>query len=444
MERKIYATYFGDEKLPVEWKNDEEKDLMWFYDDLHCPHPISPLYFSIGGWWGSTCEYMYRRFGAPIGSNWLAKKIGGYVYTAIVPPKTDPDKVQGMFAYYSAVMPIYADTFLDRWEKNYIPELKAAGDTMIGFDFDHSTIPECLIHLEDCLDLQERAFRIHWIMNLAQVQASGEFQGIYAKAVGAIDEDYAKITISKDDRNWDSLRTLWQIKEAINKKPEVKEFFLKNSVADIMAGLKDIPGGNEIFEMFEAYRKEYGFKAIWSHEYIFKTWYEDPTPVYEAVKGYVETNYDFNQNYNSCMKTQSDAIERARAKITDESLRQEFEQKLALCLKMMPLTPNHHFYIDQSIYAHMRIMLLGIGRQYVKAGKLDDAEDIFMLTYEEIRCSGASDYYLKDIVKQRRQEMAEAAKIHPRYWYGTVDHWQLYEEIYKRSSGDIPRSSRRK
>ena len=76
------------------------KGLMWFYDDLHCPNPISPLYFDIGGWWdvdgrwGGDCTYMYQRFGAPIGKSWIAKNIGGYVYSAVVPPDEDADKVE--------------------------------------------------------------------------------------------------------------------------------------------------------------------------------------------------------------------------------------------------------------------------------------------------------------------------------------------------------------
>jgi pyruvate,water dikinase len=429
-ERKIYATYFGDDELPVEWKDAAEKDLMWFYDDLHCPNPISPLYFDVGGWWGATCEYMYRRFGAPIGSEWLAKKIGGYVYTAVVPPKIDADKVGSLFAYYSAVMPIYADQFLDRWHKEYIPDLLKFGDIMIGFDWEHKSIPEMLIHMEDCLDLQERAFRIHWIMNLAQVQASQEFQAIYKEAVGT-DDDLPKITISNNDRNWDSLRELWKIKEAVMKNAAMKDFFLNNETDKIQSGIKSISGGEELFNLFEAYRKEYGFKAMYTHEYIFKTWFEDPTPIYEAVKSYVQTDYDFNDHYKGCIKSQTDAIERARAKIKDPELLKKFNQKLDLCLKMMPLTPDHHFYIDQSIYAHMRIMFYRIGEALVKAGKLDDPEDIFRLVYEEIRCLGVSDYPVKDKIKQRRAEMADAAKRHPRYWYGTVDHWQLYEEIYK-------------
>ena len=173
-ENNVLATYFG-EGNEVTWKDDEEKGLFWFYDDLHCPNPISPLYFDIGGWWGQSCEYMYRRFGAPIGSEWIAKKIGGYVYSAVVPPKTDADKVGALFEYYTQVMPIYADTFLDRWNKEYVPELEAAGKKIVGFDFSNATIPECLIHMEDCIDLQDRAFRIHWIINLAQFQASSAF-----------------------------------------------------------------------------------------------------------------------------------------------------------------------------------------------------------------------------------------------------------------------------
>ncbi len=436
-EEKIYATYFGDAELPVEWKDEEEKGLMWFYDDLHCPNPISPLYFDVGGWWGPTCEYMYRRFGAPIGSAWLAKKIGGYVYSAVVPPKTDPDKVGGLFSYYSAVMPIYADQFLDRWKNSYIKELQDAGNYMLNFDFENKSIPEILIHMEDCLDLQERAFRIHWIINLAQVQASTDFANVYAEAVGAVDDDLSKITISRDDRNWDSLKALWSMKEYIYTVPALKDLFGK-SIEKILADVGSVEGGAKLQEMVKAYQQEYGYKAIYSHEYIYKTWIEDPTPIYEAIKGYVETDYNFFDHYNSCMQTQKDAIDRALAKIKDPAMLEKFNKSLELCLKMMPLTPDHHFYIDQAIYAHMRLMFLSVAKAFVKAGKLADPEDIFMLEYEEIRCLGVSDYPVAEKIARRRADMAAAAKRNPRYWYGTATHWQLYEEPYKHALWGYP------
>lgn len=429
-DRKIYGTFFGSEKYPVQWASEAEKDLMWFYDDLHCPNPISPMYFSIGGWWGPTCKYFYKRFGVG-GSDWIAKKIGGYVYTAVVPPVTEADKVPAMFDYYNAVMPVYAETFIKQWDNEYVPELQSIANKMIGFDFENSSMGAAMIHLEDCLDWQERAFRIHWILNYAQAQASGEFNAIYQEAVGPIDEDYTLITVSPDDRNWDSLRDAWKLKEEICKNAELKAFWLKNDVKAIEKGLAGVKGGAKLLADIQAYTEEYGWKPLWTHEYIYKLWIEDPTPIYEAIKSYVESDYSYPEQINACHKAQSEAIDRARARIKDTALRARFDQKLDINMKMLPLTPNHHFYIDQAIYAHMRIMFLGIADKLVKAGKLDDREDIFMLTYDELRAGACSDYELKSKVVKARAEMDEAAKNSPRYWYGTVDHWQLHEEIYK-------------
>ena len=40
-------------------------------------------------------------------------------------------------------------------------------------------------------------------------------------------------------------------------------------------------------------------------------------------------------------------------------------------LRMAPLTPDHHFYIDQGANAHVRLVLIAIGRKLVEAGRLD-------------------------------------------------------------------------
>ena len=77
---------------------------------------------------------------------------------------------------------------------------------------------------------------------------------------------------------WDSLKALWEMKEEICRVPALKELFL--SAAD-SAAIKEkaasVPGSETFLEMMDAYRKEYGFKAMYTHEFIYKTWYEDPT-----------------------------------------------------------------------------------------------------------------------------------------------------------------------
>ncbi|HEY8801601.1 MAG TPA: PEP-utilizing protein, partial [Candidatus Dormibacteraeota bacterium] len=80
MGGKVLGQFLGDDKFPIEWESNAERDLLWIYDDLHIPQPVSPMFFDIGGWW-LTCDHMFRRFATPFAADWIAKKINGYVYT---------------------------------------------------------------------------------------------------------------------------------------------------------------------------------------------------------------------------------------------------------------------------------------------------------------------------------------------------------------------------
>lgn len=430
---KVLATYFGEnDEVKFDFKNEEEKGLFWFYDDLHCPNPLSPLYFDCNGWWGPTCEYMYRRFGAPIGSEWLGKRVGTYLYTAVVPPKVKPEQAGSLFNYYGKLMPIYAEKFYDIWKNEYIPEIKSYWEKMLDFNFDEATIPEALIHMEDCLDMQERAFKIHWIINLAQFKASSDFVDYYAELIGSVDDEVGKINVSTQDRNWDSLRELWKMKEFVKNDADLSKLFAENEKEVIMKKLDESKAGKQFEEMLDAYRKEYGFHALYTHEYIYKTVYEDPTPMIDTIKDYLKSDYDFPTQYEACRRDQEEAINNLYAKISDPEKLEKMRHLLHLCVQMAPITPDHHFYLDQGIFSHMRLMFLGIGKMYVKAGILDDPEDIFMLGYNDVRCAGVDpNYPAKEIAAKNRAEMEAAKKREPREWYGTATYWQGYEEPYK-------------
>ena len=58
-----------------------------------------------------------------------------------------------------------------------------------------------MILLEDAVDIQERHFRLHWMLNLAQFQSSLTFEGVFTGIAG--DKALAgRILISDEDRNW--------------------------------------------------------------------------------------------------------------------------------------------------------------------------------------------------------------------------------------------------
>jgi pyruvate,water dikinase len=220
---KIIDQFFGDAGSPIEWANDEEKRLHFWLDDLHCPQPISPMWFDIGGWW-YTCNYMYRRFGVPFGKDWVGKVVGGYVMSAVVP--RDPQEEAEVAPYFGMVMPIYADRFLDWWKRRLLPEILRNFEYLDTFPMESSSLPELMILLEDAIDIQERHFRLHWMLNLAQFHSSLSFERMFVDMLGKQHQPLVgRILVSDEDRNWDSVRALWTLTQQVKKNAALSRAF---------------------------------------------------------------------------------------------------------------------------------------------------------------------------------------------------------------------------
>ena len=384
---KIIDQFFGDATTPIEWKDEEEKKLHFWLDDLHCPQPISPMWFDIGGWW-LTCGYMYRRFGVPFGKDWVAKTINGYLMSAVVPRPADEEAE--LWSYYNMVMPVYADKFLDWWKRRYLPEILRNFEYLDTFPMEASSLPELMILLEEAIDIQDRHWRLHWMLNLAQFQASITFESVLIPLIGEQHKPLVgRILISDEDRNWDSVRELWTLKEKVKKNAALKRAFDDNETADgVIRALGASDEGRALLQDIDEYKNEYGNKSMYAHEYLYATWRENPTPIVEALRGYLLSDYDYEKDVRQLRENRDAAIKEMWSLVpagTSQEDKDKLKTALDLALKMTPLTPDHHFYMDQGTYARMRLVLMGVGRKLVELGGLAQPDDIMFLKYDELR-----------------------------------------------------------
>jgi phosphohistidine swiveling domain-containing protein len=465
---EVLAQFLGDETFPVQWDSEAEQDLFWVYDDLHCPHPLSPMYFDIGGWW-LTCDHMFRRFGTPFAVDWLAKNVNGYLYTAAIPAQPglsvsateygntyaarvplDATYAEKMGAYLDAVLPVYGEQFADWWRDRFVPEM------LRNFEFleaaldrsDSMSRAQLAVLLEDAMDIHDRHWKIHWMLNFAQLSATLKLRATMEKVRGTVDEELlGRLQNSAEDRNWDSVEGLWRLKESVKNDPELRKAF-SGGGAEIRAALEATEAGRGFLaEQLEPYQREFGWRAVWSHEFIFPTFREQPEPILEQVRGYLDSDYD----YPSALETVRVDLEKASAELLEGltgSDRDELEAANAVNLRMAPLTPDHHFYIDQGANARLRVVLITLGQRLVDDGLLDQADDVLFLRYNELRAfvgdPSATD--ARALVAQRRAERDAAADRQPRDWVGTVTEPQLnfpywvnwgYPERFHRQASEI-------
>ncbi len=445
---KILDQFLGNDDFPVAWASAQEQGLFWVYDDLHCPQPLSPMYFDIGGWW-LTCDHMFRRFGTPFAVDWLAKNVNGYLYTAAVPADpalvvsateygrrywarvpVDPGYAEQVGAYLDSVLPVYGEHFADWWRDRLVPEMER-NFAYLEAMLDHAgelSLSELAVLLEDAIDIHDRHWKIHWMLNFAQFSATMRLRSAMQKVRGSIDEGLlGRLQNSAADRNWDSVEGLWAMKEVVRQRPDLSAAFAAGSGSEILRALAGTEGGRAfVSEHLDPYRRMFGWRAVWSHEFIFPTFAEQPAPILEQVRGYLDTDYDYPAAVESVRNDLAAASDELLAGLSGAE-RDELAAANAINLRMAPLTPDHHFYIDQGSNARLRVVLMTIGSRLTREGVLSEPDDVMYLRYDELRQvigkPAASD--AGRTVARRRAERAAAYRRRPRDWIGTVTESQL-------------------
>ncbi len=448
LKEEVLGQFLGDETFPIEWTSETERLLFWVYDDLHCPKPLSPMYEDIGGWWLS-CDHMFRRFGTPFATDWIYKNINGWLYTTAIPAeaglvvdtqeynyRTNPivpedDGYAGKIgAYLGAVLPVYGNNFVTWWRERFVPEMQRNFDYIEGVldRKDQLSLAEVAVLLEDAIDMHDRHWKIHWMLNFAQLSATLNLRATMEKTHGKVDEVLlGRLQNSANDRNWDKIRALWEMKEEVKADAELARIFSAATAPEIVPALKASERGRRfIDERVVPYQMEFGWHAVWSHEFIFPSFREDMNPVIQLVRDQYASDYDYPSKI-AALKADIDA---AAVEILEGLSGEALEEMRAaneINLKMAPLTPDHHFYIDQGANAHVRLVLIAIGEKLVEMGVLDAPDDVIMFRYNELRAfiGNPSSMDGRAVVAAARAKRAEAEKYPPKDWVGTVTATQL-------------------
>ena len=115
---------------------------------------------------------------------------------------------------------------MDWWRERFVPEMQRNFDYIEGVleKKDELSLADMAVLLEDAIDMHDRHWKIHWMLNFAQLSATLNLRAVMEKTHGKIDEVLlGRLQNSANDRNWDKIRALWEMKEEVKGDAELSQ-----------------------------------------------------------------------------------------------------------------------------------------------------------------------------------------------------------------------------
>ena len=407
---KVYDVVPGLEFDP---ERDFEQSPAWFLDGTHSVPPWTPMF---GWFWINFCrhgmQYGAEKLSLPTvkGWDWRFHKGGGYLTLLLV--KTEEEKRRREGEFRKAILPFIQD-FDGLWG-GYVKEILGLYAHLKTTNPETATNIELLQNFEDTIDTCRRMWEIHMYMMYGVYTAYILFENI-CRDVAKIDDTsplFHKLVSGFDNKVFQVDRKLWEFSKRA-RKDGLADIFLKNEASAIKGKLEATDKGKAFMKDFMALMNEDGWRMQRMSEINLPTWVEDPTPALVNVKQFLQKGGDFNldEERKKIAQERQGAEKEVLGKVPQEQ-RGWFQQLMKLAQKSGVFSEEHDHYLDLYTHAMMRRSVLGLGRRFVKAGALNEAEDVFFLMPDEIRRAGINpdQFNLRYIVDRRKSEWQEWQK----------------------------------
>jgi rifampicin phosphotransferase len=376
-----------------EWPDPADAHLSWIWDQMHCPHPVSPLGGDLFGRW------MMAIMGG------RQAVVNGYPYRAFVAPQAPGPRIPPPPA------PAAAKPLLRLWEEDHLPLIRAVCASIREQDYDSMSLGRLHVILDEVIEDATRAFSYTF-------GAAIGFFGPTNALVDFCDQEFGSegavrattMLQGYENESASAGSGLSRLAEFAATRPAVAAA-LKDGRFD---GLERVDGGREFQEELGAYLEEYGWRAETWTEIHKPTWAEDPTIALRMVRRYLaDPEHSPAVAHKRALARREQVIADTEARLTPEKCAR-FRSLVQDASAHVPVSEGRALW--QLIVAGvLRIPFLAVGRKLASAGHIAAAEDVFYLYLHEIKelTAGEVKFAAKPLVAERREDMERWRKLIP-------------------------------
>jgi pyruvate,water dikinase len=381
-------------------------------DPMHHPHAVSPLYESVhGAFFGNGFAAAARELDLPL-VGFDRRYRNHFQFDRVVPiiPASEAE-AQRLAELTEASMSRELQVLDERWRNEHVPRLRDILARLETIGNDNSDISPDIV--DEINALYEEMWTIHFRIAAPMLLAFQLFDEFYVDLFGP-EADSHLLTSGRMSR---TVRAGIALSDLASRAQQLglADAFTLREPALVLSRLDETEAGRRFKVELDAYLEEYGLRQD-RFDFVVPSWRESPDTVIVTIGHYLANGRDNRAEFEDRATKADAAADAARLALAGypEPVRQQFEALLEMGRMASFLQEEHNDYIDQGGTAAMRLAYLRIGREFTARKAIDNPEDIFLLTYGEIRDAlTGSPVALREIASERKLSFDAALEATP-------------------------------
>jgi pyruvate,water dikinase len=211
---------------------------------------------------------------------------------------------------------------------------------------------------------------------------------------------------------------LLDVADVIRPHPEVIAYLRDVKHDDFLDGLAGLEGGQEARDAILAYLHKYGMRCVGEIDITRARWSEKPTTLIPLLLSNIR-NFEPHAGERRFEQGRREALQRAQTLLERLKRLPDGEQKASEARRMIERLRNFAGYREYPKYAIVnryfvyKQALLQEAERLERAGVIRDAEDIYYLTFDELREVVRTQQLDDQIVRERRADHERYRRLTP-------------------------------
>lgn len=364
------------EDFQVEWKHPEDGQLTWLYDPMHFPRPLLPL----------TGEFLDRMYTAYMSARTVY--VNGFAFSTAPTPRPPSPEIMQRGAF-------------DVWNKDCMPAVQTFSEDLRSADYDRMDVADLGDAAEEIMARAVAAFGLTMIVISGFMGPTFGLVQFLQDEMGP-DGGLAAGTLLQGFENGTAAAGagLGELADAATKSPAVVAALSRGDYDSV----ESVDGGAEFMRLFRDYLSKYGWRVeSWGRLHL-PTWTEDPSTPLMLIGRYVsDPTRAPAASIARAVKQREEMTKEVESKLTGEKL-QQFHGLLAGAQTHVAVSEGRALW-QLIIIGSLRVPFLALGQKLVLAGAFERAEDVFLMTTDELKDAAHNpSSTVKSKVAQRRSD----------------------------------------